>query len=283
MSSKLGHSGTPSVLFGGQEVDQPAHLQQRLDVVVVGAVGDRRFRRVHRRAAEFLGRDHLVGHGLHHVGAGDEHVARVLHHEDEVGHRRRIDVAAGARAHDDADLRDHARGDDVAAEHIGIAGERCDALLDARAARVVQADDRRARLHRHVLQFGDLLRMRLRQRAAEHGKILGEHEDLAAVHRAPAGDDAVARHLRLLHAEFARAVLDEHVELLERALVEQQLDALARGQLAALVLGGDALLAAAELGVGAAFVERFEDVLHGVPCPCGNPERPPKHRAFHLA
>src|SRR5438046_10107835 len=26
-------------------------------------------------AAEFFGRDHLVGDGLHHVGAGDEHVA----------------------------------------------------------------------------------------------------------------------------------------------------------------------------------------------------------------
>ena len=51
----------------------------------------------------------------------------------------------------------------------------------------------------------------------------------------------------LLHAEVDAAVLDEHVELLERALVEQQLDALARGQLAALVLRLDALLAAAEL------------------------------------
>jgi len=31
------------------------------------------------------------------------------------------------------------------------------------------------------------------------------------------------------HAEVGGAVLDEHVELLERALVEQQLDALAGG------------------------------------------------------
>ena len=42
------------------------------------------------------------------------------------------------------------------------------------------------------------------------------------------------------HAEFVRAVLDEHVEFLERALVEQELDALARRQLAALVLRVDA-------------------------------------------
>ena len=185
-----------------QEIDQPAHLQQALDVVVVGAVGDRGFGGVHRGAAELLGGDDLVGHGLHHVGAGDEHVARVAHHEDEIGHRRRIDVAAGARAHDDGNLRDDARGDDVALEHLAVAAERRDAFLDARAAGIEQADDRRARLHRHVLDLDDLLRVRLRQRAAEHGEILGEDEHGAAVHRAPAGDDAVAGDLGLLHAEI---------------------------------------------------------------------------------
>src|SRR3954469_25363166 len=109
--------------------------------------------------------------------------------------------------------------------------------------------------------------MRLRQGAAEHGKILGEHERLAAVDGAPAGDDAVAGNLVLLHPEFGGAVLDEHVELLERALVEQKLDALARGQFAAGVLRLDALLAAAEFCARAAFFKRVQDVLH---------ERPPR-------
>ena len=220
---------------------------------------------MHGGAAEFFGGDHLVGDGLHHVGAGDEHVAGVLHHEDEVGHRGRIDVAAGAGAHDDGDLRDHARGNDVAAEHVGIARERRDAFLDARAAGVVEPDDRRPRLHRHVLDLGDFLRVGFGQRAAEHGKILGEDKGLAAVDGAPAGDDAVAGHLVLFHAEFDRAVLDEHVEFLERALVEQQLDALPRGQLAAGVLRLDALFAAAELGAGAPFFEGIQDVLHVLP------------------
>ena len=223
-----------------------------------------------RGAAEFFGGHDLVGDGLHHVGAGDEHVARVLHHEDEVGHRRRIDVAAGAGAHDDGDLRDHARGDDVAAEHVGIAGERSDAFLDARAAGVVEPDDRRPRLHRHVLDFDDLLRVGLRQRAAEHREILGEDKRLAAVDGAPAGDDAVARHLGLVHAELGRAVLDEHVEFLETALVEQKLDALARGQLAAGVLRLDALFAAAEPGAGAPLFKGVQDIFHWLPpvfCP----------------
>ena len=41
---------------------------------------------------------------------------------------------------------------------------------------------------------------------------------------------------------------DELVDLLERAGVEQQVDALARRQLAGLVLAAQALLAAAQLG-----------------------------------
>ena len=241
---------------------QPAHLQQRLDVVLVGAVGDRGLGRVHLGAAELLGRDRLVGHRLHHVGAGDEHVARVLHHEDEVGHRRRIDVAAGARTHDDGDLRDDARGQHVAQEHLAVAAERRHALLDARAAGVEQADDRRAVLQRHVLDLGHLLGVRFRQRAAEHREVLGEDVDHAAVDGAPAGDHAVARDLGLLHAEVGAAVLDVHVELLEGVLVHQELDALARRELAALVLGVDARLPAAEAGLRPALLQLFDDFLH---------------------
>ena len=215
------------------------------------------------RAAELLGRHRLVGDGLHHVRAGHEHVARVAHHEDEVGHRRRIDVAAGARPHDQRNLRDDAGGEHVALEDLAIAAERRDALLDARAAGVEEADDRRAVLDRHVLDLGDLLRMRFAERAAEHGEILGEDIDGAAVDGAPAGDHAVAGDLGRLHAEIVAAMLDEHVELLERIVVEQEFDALARGELALGVLGRDALLAAAEAGAFAAGVEAGEDVLHG--------------------
>ena len=69
----------------------------------------------------------------------------------------------------------------------------------------------------------------------------------------------------LLHAEVAGAVLDEHVELLERALVEQELDALAGGELAALVLRLDARRPAAQAGLLAALFQPVEDVLHAQP------------------
>ena len=110
-------------------------------------------------------------------------------------------------------------------------------------------------LHRLVHDLADLLGMRLRERAAEHGEILAEHKDQAAVDRAVAGDDAVARHLLLGHAEIVAAVLDEHVPFLEGTGVEQHLDTLARGQLAFRMLRLDAARPAAGAGRRAFFVE----------------------------
>ena len=110
-----------------------------------------------------------------------------------------------------------------------------------------------------------LLGVRLRQRAAEHREVLGEDVDDAAVDGAPAGDHAVAGDLGLLHAEVGAAVLDVHVELLEGVLVHQQVDALARGQLAALVLGVDARLAAAEPRLRPPPLQLFETSFMATP------------------
>src|SRR5204862_7959356 len=141
-------------------------------------------------------------------------------HEDEVGHRGRIDRATGAGAHDQADLRDHAGSQHIALEHLGIAGEAGDALLDSRAAAVVEADHRSADLHRHVHDLAYLLRVALAQGAAEHGKILGEDEHQPAVYRARPRDHAVARDLLLLHAEVDAIMLDVHVIFFEASRIE---------------------------------------------------------------
>ena len=133
-----------------QEADQVAAVLQARVLVLGGEVRDAGLGVVRHRAAELLEADLLAGDRLDHVGARDEHVRGLLDHEDEVGDRGRVDRAAGARAHDQADLRDHARALDVAHEHVAVGAERDDALLDARAAGVVDADHRAADLRRQV-------------------------------------------------------------------------------------------------------------------------------------
>ena len=188
------------------------------------------------RAAELLEADLLAGHRLDHVGPGDEHVRGVLDHQREVGDRGGVDRAARARPHDQRDLRDHAGGDHVAVEDLGEQAERDHALLDPRAAAVVDADHRAAGLHRVVHHLDDLLAVHLAERAAEDGEVLAEHAHRPAVDGAVAGDHAVAVGPVGVHAEVGGAVPGQLVELGERARVEQPVDPLARGHLALGVL-----------------------------------------------
>ncbi|MNX91930.1 hypothetical protein D3C86_1240470 [compost metagenome] len=251
----------------GQEADQAADLGQGLQIILEGAVGDPRLAGVDAGAAQVLMADDLVGDGLHHVRAGHVHVGRVLHHEDEVGDGGRIDVAARARAHDDRDLRDDARGQGVLQEDVGVTGQALDAFLNARAARIEQADDRRARRQGHLLDLDDLGRVSARQGAAEDGEVFREDIDQTAADGAASGDDAVARDALLGHAEVVAAMLHEHVGLFEAAFVQQDFDPFARGQLALGVLGGDALFTTAQFGGGATAFKLLEDGLaHGLGC-----------------
>ena len=110
--------------------------------------------------------------------------------------------------------------------------------------------------------------MRLGQGAAEHGEILGEDEDRPAFDMTPAGDHPVAGDLRFGHAEIGAAVFDEHVELLEGILVEEDPDALARRQLAAPMLLGDPLRAAPLPRLLAPLFQLAQDVAHRSPLNC---------------
>jgi hypothetical protein len=78
-----------------------------------------------------------------------------------------------------------------------------------------------------------------------------------------AGDDPVAREALLVHAEVHALVDDQAIHFVERTLVDQQLDALARGLLARVVLPRDALGAARELGCLVAPSEFIEAILEG--------------------
>src|SRR5205807_8718022 len=97
--------------------------------------------------------------------------------------------------------RHDAAGLHTAPEDLGVAGPRHRALLDPRAARVVYPDHGTAVLHGEIHGLADLLGEHLAQRAAEHGEVLREDEDLPPEHRAVAGDDGVAVWAAIHHPE----------------------------------------------------------------------------------
>ena len=201
----------------GQVTEQSPRKVERLGFVARRQVGDAADRRVGGRAAQSFGVNILVGHGLHDIRAGDEHVARALDHDDVVGHRRRVHRAAGARTEDDRDLGNDAGRQHVAQEDVGIAAKRHHALLDPGATGIVETDDRRADLHRQVHDLADLAGVGLRQGAAEDREVLREDEDQPAVDGAVAGDHAIAEIVLAVRIGRRGAVRDERVELDERS------------------------------------------------------------------
>ena len=225
----------------GEEV--PRVFEARL-LVIRGEVCDARLGRVRGGPAELLEADVLTGHRLHDLWPRDEHVRALLDHEDEVGHRRRVDGSAGRRAHDETDLRHDARGLNVAPEDLRVAAERDHAFLDPRAARVVDADHRAAELEREVHHLADLFGEGLREGAPEDREVLREDEDPPAEDRSAARDDGVPPRAPVHHPEVRGAVADVAVELDEAARVEQLFDALAGEKLAPRALALDGALVA---------------------------------------
>jgi hypothetical protein len=72
--------------------------------------------------------------------------------------------------------------------------------------------------------------MHLAERTAEHGRVLREHPDGSAVHSRAARDHAIAGRAPVGHPERRRPVHAAAAELLERAGVDKQVQALACGQ-----------------------------------------------------
>src|SRR6185503_8773188 len=155
------------------------------------------------------------------------------------------------------------RRERVAQKNLGVTAEGNDAFLDARAAGVVETDDRRPVAHRQVHDLADLLGERLGQRTAEHREILREHVDEPSVDSTVAGHDAVAVILLLIQTEIARAVDHKAIELDERTFVEEKVEALARRELSFRVLCLDASLAASLLRLGNATLEQVQLLTHG--------------------
>ena len=208
------------------------------------------------RAAELLLGHVLARDRLREVRPGERHRAAALHHRHEVGEPGDVGRAGCARAHERGHLRHDAAHHDLLAEQVAGAGEqRAGRLLDARAGRVEQPDHRDALGERELAQSGDLQLAGHAHRARHHGEVVGGHRHQPAVDLAVAGDHAVRRRLLAFHRALREVRPPVDAELRERALVDQQRQPLARGELALLVLARDLLLAPAELRVLATLVQ----------------------------
>ena len=204
--------------------------------------------RVHLRAAQLFGGILRADGGLHQRGSGKKEPAAVGH-QDVVAHHRQVGAAGDAHAHDGRDLRNaHGRHDGViaedAAEVVGV-GEDIFLQRQKNAGGIDQVDRGNVIVDGDVLRANDLLRRHGKERAGLHGGVVHDEHDQAPVHSRQAGDHARGRRAAPLFVHAPGGVGAEFEEL--GAGIDQQRNALARGQPSFLVLRLDGLLAAALL------------------------------------
>ena len=215
-------------------------------------------------------RDLLAGRGLHERRPAEEDRADAPDDHGLVAHRRDVGAAGGRAAHDERDLGDPGRRHpglvvEDPAEVVAV-GEDVGLERQERAAAVDEVDARQPVLERDLLGPEVLLDRHRVVGAALDGRVVGDDDDARALDRADAGDDAGARGLVVVQAvRGERAQLEER-----RAGIEQAVDPLADGQLAALAVAGDRAVVAAGAALG--------DLRPGAPA--GRRRAPPSRRGW---
>ena len=227
-------------------------------------VGDAGAPRVHVCAAELLRRHVLPGRSLHERRAADEDRSRAAHDHRLVAHRRHVGAAGGARAHHDGDLRDPLRRhlrlvEEDAAEVLAV-GEHLRLQGQERAARVDEVEARQAVLRCDLLRAQVLLHREREVRAALDGRVVRDDHALAPLDDADAGDDPGARRVAVVEIPGG-----ERVQLEERrAGIDEPVDPLPRGQLAAGAVALHRLLAAAARDLRGALAQLGDERLHAL-------------------
>ena len=182
--------------------DRPGDLQG-VRVVFGQVVGDAGDAGVHVGAAQLLGRDLFARRRLDERRAREKDRAGPLDDDRLVGHRRHVGSAGRARAHDDGDLRN------ALGRHSRLVVEDPPEVLPVRKDLRLERQEGAARVHEihagQAVLLRDLLRSQvLLDRDREvgpslHGRVVGDHHDLAAGDPADARDEAGARRLSAVH------------------------------------------------------------------------------------
>ena len=224
------------------------HDEESIFFIFGGEMGHAGLAAVDRCAAQLFKSDFLMGDCSDHIWPSDEHMACIFHHNDEVGDGGRVDGPAGARPHNDTDLRHDTGSHDIEEEDVGVAGQAEHPFLNACATGVVETDNRSAVFHRHIQDFADFCCVMTADTATKDGKILRENIDEPVINCSIPGDDTVAGDALLVQAEVVAVVRDECVHFPKTALIQQQFESLARGRPALGVLNFDSFEAAPQLG-----------------------------------
>ena len=243
---RLGRRDLPGGWGGVAEVaDDLAGERERVVVRDGEVIRDTGAARVEGCASELLGRDVFSGGGFHEGRAADEDGAGALDDHRLVAHRGDVGAPGRTRAHDDGDLRDVLRGESCLVEEdspeVVAVGEDVGLERQKRPARIHQVDAREVILLRDFLGAEVLFDRQREVRASLDGGVVRDDDAAAALDHADAGHDPGCGRLAVVDVPGGEGIQLEECS----AGIDEQVDALAGGELATRAVALGSLLAAA--------------------------------------
>ncbi|CAM5702648.1 hypothetical protein STENM327S_02821 [Streptomyces tendae] len=256
---RLGEGRIGVRLAVAQAGDDAAGLTQGVGLVDGEVVGEAGGAGVHLGAAQGLVVALLAGGHLDQGRPAEEHLRALLDHDHVVGHAGDVGAPRGRVAEDDGDGGDPGRRQPCEVPEDRAAGDE-DLLLGGQvgAAGLDEADAGQPVGEGDVVGAQGLLQRPGVAGAAAHGGVVGGDQALDALDDADAGDERGADRVLAPPGRQRRQLQEGRVR------VEEQLDALAGEELAALAVPGDVLLAAALEGLGVFGVQVGELGEHGL-------------------
>ena len=199
----------------------------RLLVICDQRVPTTALRAVHAGATELLEAHLLADDDLDHARRSEVHRSVALDHHDDVAEGGYVGAPCGGRPEEQADLR-HLAGQlhlvEEDASRVTPAGEHVDLVSDPRAGGVDEVEEGHADAGGGFLDAHDLFHGAGAPAAGLDRGVVGHDGDLPAFDRAQPGDHSVRRQF------FGQHVGEEPI-FDEGALVQQQVEALARREL----------------------------------------------------
>ena len=219
-------------------------------------VREARGARMHLSTAQLLFIGILINRHLHQRWTTEIDARGILLQHDVIAHAGHIGTPRGAGSKDEGHGRDARRR-----ELREILETRTTRDKDLRLLREVSTAGLRQADKRQTIGAGDFhgtqaFGHRCRTlRSPLHGRIVGDHHDLGAVHSTNAGDDSSAQGI-------VRAPAGQWTQLQEgRAAIQQEVDALARQEFAAATVSGDGAGVLVDVGAAATGDDLGEQVI----------------------
>ena len=152
---------------------------------------------------ELFSRNFFRRNGFNNGRTGDEHLAGVFNHVNEVCQSRRINGTACAWSHDYGNLRNYAGSIGISLENSAVTGKCVNGFLNTSPAGIIDTNARSTHFQGHFLYFPDFFSVHFAKGTTFYSEVLSVSIHQTAVYSTVTCDNAFSRQVFLFLAKVS--------------------------------------------------------------------------------